>query len=244
MEWRDEGAVLSVRPHGESAAIIEVLTARHGRHAGVVRGGASRRMAAHLQAGSQVAVVWRARLGEHIGAFAVEPIRARAGVLGDGMALAGLNAVCALLRVSLPEREPAGAFYAKTIALLDAFEVGSDWPCDYLRWERDLLDILGYGLDLGSCAVTGGHEDLVFVSPKSGRAVSEKGAGVWADRLMPLPPALLGQGPADTSEVLQGLAITGHFLLRGLDGELMGRPLPEARTRLLARLSGLASRMP
>ncbi len=239
MEWQSEGAILSMRPHGESAAIIEVLTALHGRHAGVVRGGASRRMAAHLQAGCQVSVTWRARLGEHMGAFAVEPIRARAGVLGDGLALAGLNAVCALLRVALAERQPLGAFYDQTIALLDGMEAGRDWPPDYLRWERDLLDTLGFGLDLTACAVTGGREDLAFVSPKSGRAVSRQGAGEWADRLLPLPAGMLGQGPISPAEMAQGLALTGHFLDRGLAAVLNGRSLPQARARLVEKLARL-----
>ncbi len=243
MEWHSEGAILSMRPHGESAAIIEVLTALHGRHAGVVRGGASRRMAALLQPGTQVALHWRARLGEHMGAFTVEPVRARAGVLCDGLALAGLNAICGLLRVALPEREAMGGFYSQTIALFDAMEAGRDWPPDYLRWERDLLEVLGYGLDLTRCAVTGGREDLAFVSPRSGRAVSRIGAGEWADRLLPLPPAMLGQGPASAEEVVQGLATTGHFLRAGLEAVLAGKPLPEARARLLAQMSKAASQM-
>ncbi|MDZ7905083.1 MAG: DNA repair protein RecO [Cypionkella sp.] len=243
MEWHSEGAILSMRPHGESAAIIEVFTALHGRHAGVVRGGTSRRMAAHLQPGTQVAVTWRARLGEHMGGFTCEPIRARAGILGDALALAGLNSVCALCQIALPEREGMGGFYTQTIALLDALEAGADWPPDYMRWEQALLDALGYGLDLTRCAVTGGREDLAYVSPKSGRAVARGAAGEWADRLLPLPQAMLGQGPAAASEVLQGLAITGHFLARGLDAVLNGRPMPQARTRLLARLEGRASQM-
>jgi DNA repair protein RecO (recombination protein O) len=243
MEWQSEGAILSMRPHGESAAIIDVFTALKGRHLGVVRGGISRKMAAHLQPGTQVAVTWRARLGEHMGAFAAEPIRARAGIMGDALALAGLNAVCAMLRVALPEREGAGAFYGQTIALLDALEARGNWPPDYLRWERDLLEMLGYGLDLTRCAVTGGREDLAYVSPKSGRAVSRVGAGDWAGRLLPLPPAMLGQGPASQAEIVQGLALTGHFLQRGLDGVLSGKPLPEARARLLARLAKPASQM-
>ncbi len=243
MEWRSEGAILSMRPHGESAAIIEVFTALKGRHSGVVRGGASRRMAAHLQPGSQVDVTWRARLGEHIGGFGAEPVRARAGILGDSLALAGLNAICALLHVALPEREAMGAFYDRTISLLDALEAGADWPCDYLRWEQALLEALGYGLDLTRCAVTGGREDLAFVSPKSGRAVSRAAAGPWEGRLLPLPAMMLGQGPADDREVLQGLAITGHFLARGLEAVLNGRPLPEARNRLLARIERRASQM-
>jgi len=244
MEWQSEGAILSMRPHGESAAIIEVLTALHGRHLGVVRGGASRRMAAHLQPGTQVAVTWRARLGEQMGAFAVEPLHARAGILADGRALAGLNAVCALLRLALPERQAVAGFYAATTRLLDLLDQGGDWTATYLRWERDLLDCIGYGLDLTACAVTGGREDLVYVSPKTGRAVSRAGAGDWAERLLPLPAALLGQGPADRGEVLAGLATTGHFLHIALAALQQDRPLPEARARLLAYLAKPASPLP
>jgi DNA repair protein RecO (recombination protein O) len=240
MEWQGTGAILSMRLHGESAAIIEVFTDTQGRHAGVVRGGASRRMAAHLQPGTQVAVVWRARLDAHIGTFTVEPIRARAQILGDNLALCGLNAVCAMLLAALPEREAQGAFWAHTMALLDAIEAGGDWPPDYLRWELALLEVLGFGLDLRSCAVTGSREDLAFVSPKSGRAVARGAAGEWAARLLPLPPVLLGQGPALGAEIAQALSLTGFFLNRGLEPLLNGKPLPEARARLVAQLTRLA----
>jgi DNA repair protein RecO (recombination protein O) len=243
MEWQSEAVILSMRPHGESAAVIEVLSALHGRCAGVVRGGASRRMAPHVQPGTQVVVTWRARLAEQMGRFDLEPVCGRAGLLGDVLGLAGLNAVCALLRVALPERVGVGAFYGQTINLLDAMERGQAWPPDYLRWERDLLEVLGFGLDLTCCAVTGGREDLAFVSPKSGRAVGRDAAGAWADRLFALPPALLGQGGADAVEMGQGLAITGHFLQRGLEAVLAGRPLPEARARLVARLSNHGSQL-
>ena len=244
MEWHSEGTVLSMRPHGESAAIIDVFTQLHGRHAGVVRGGASRRLAAHLQAGTQVSAVWRARLGDHMGVFTIEPIAARAGILADPLALAGLNAVCALLRAGLAEKQPVGRFWGQTMALLDAMQAQSaEWPADYLRWERDLLDVLGFGLDLGACALTGTREDLAYVSPKSGRAVARQAAGVWADRLLPLPPALLGQGPASFAELGKGLSTTGYFLQRGLGPMLPGQSLPAARARLLARLERAASQI-
>lgn len=237
LEWRDEGAVLSMRPHGESAAIIEVFTASHGRHLGVVRGGASRKMAAVLQPGSQVAVVWKARLEGHIGAFTVEPVRSRAAVLGDRLALAGLSAACALLHSALPEREPHLSLWQGSMTLLDALATGGDWTPLYLRWELQMLEEAGFGLDLSSCAVTGSRDDLAYVSPKSGRAVSRQGAGEWADRLLPLPQGMLGQGPVSRVELLQGLAITGHFLTRELAPMLDGRPLPEARARLLDLLT-------
>ncbi len=240
MEWRDEGVLLAVRPHGESAAIIEVFTAQHGRHAGVVRGGTSRRLSPILQPGAQLAVTWRARLDGQIGAFVVEPLRSRTGVLGDRLALGGLSAICALLQVALGEREPHPGLWVSSIQLLDALQTAPDWPLQYLRWEMQLLEELGFGLDLTSCAVTGSREDLAYVSPKTGRAVSRAAAGEWATRLLPLPVALLGQGAADDVEIAQGLALTGHFLARELTQMLNGRPLPEAR----ARLVGLLSRSP
>ncbi len=238
MEWRDEGVLLAVRGHGESAAIIEIFTAEHGRHAGVVRGGGSRRVAPVLQTGAQLAVSWRARLENHLGAFTVEPLKGRAGaLLADRLALAGLNATAALLAFALPEREPHPALYAASVALFDALGETADWPLAYLRWELQLLEELGYGLDLSSCAVTGSPDDLVYVSPKSGRAVSRKGAGAWADRLLPLPPALLGQGPVEAAELIAGLRLTGFFLEHRLAAELSHRPLPEARRRLVELLS-------
>ena len=236
MEWRDEGALIAMRLHGESAAIIEVFTAAHGRHAGVVRGGGSRRMAAMLQPGTQLQVHWQARLDEHLGTFVVEPLGSRAAILSDRLALAGLNSICALLHLALPERDPHPALWVKTVALLDLLTAG-DWPPAYLRWELELLDELGFGLDLGSCAVTGSREDLAFVSPRTGRAVSRAAAGEWEARLLPLPPSLLGQGPTSPAELVQGLALTGHFLNRGLQAVLFDKPLPEARGRLIEMLA-------
>lgn len=237
MEWRDEGALLSVRQHGETSAIIEVFTAGHGRHAGVVRGGTSRRIAPVLQPGAQLALTWRARLHEHIGAFTVEPVRSRAAaVMADRRALAALGSVTALLAFALPEREPHPALYARTVALLDALASGADWPADYVRWELALLEELGFGLDLGRCAATGSTEDLAYVSPRSGGAVSRRGAGEWADRLLPLPPVLLG-GPAAPGDLARALTTTGHFLDRWLVPALGDRPLPAARGRLVAALT-------
>lgn len=236
MDWRDEGLLLSMRPHGESAAIIEVLTAAHGRHAGVVRGGASRKMAATLQPGTGLMLEWRARLDEHIGAFTVEPLRSRAHLLSDRLALAGLLSACALLRVALPEREPHPGLWTVTLALFDALGQ-ADWTSAYLRWELRLLEELGFGLDLSACAVTGATEGLAYVSPKSGRAVTAKGAGDWADRLLPLPQGLAANAPLGPEALAQGLRLTGFFLERGLRPVLHDKPLPEARARLLDLLN-------
>lgn len=237
MEWRDQGALLSVRKHGESSVIIEMFTHAHGRHLGVVRGGVSRKMTPHLQPGAQLEVTWRARLDEHLGSFTVEPLRARTGVLADRLALAGLNAICALLSFALPEREPHARFYDLSIALLDALEAGDSWPLDYLHWEMLLLEQMGYRLDLTRCAVTGTTEGLAYVSPKSGRAVSKDGAGEWVDRLLPLPPCLTNDDGAGLTDLLAGLKTTGYFLENWLAPALGDKPLPKARQRLVDTLA-------
>lgn len=237
MDWREDGILLSVRRHGETSAIIEVFTEGHGRHAGVVRGGTSRKIAPVLQPGAQIEVSWRARLDEHIGSFTVEPVRSRAAaMMSDRLSLAGLNAVTALLGFTLPEREPHQLLYRRSLALFDMIGTTEAWPVAYLRWELSLLEEMGFGLDLGRCAVTGARDDLVYVSPKTGRAVSAAGAGDWADRLLPLPPILMGQGTAPASEILDGLRTTGHFLTAWLAPALGDRPLPEARQRLIDAL--------
>ncbi|MBL9051400.1 MAG: DNA repair protein RecO [Tabrizicola sp.] len=236
IDWRDEGFVITVRPHGETSAILEVFTAGHGRHAGVVRGGASRKMAAILQPGSGLQLEWRARLDDHIGSFTVEPKRSRAHLMADRLALAGLLSACALLRTALPEREPHPLLWAETQALLDS--IGNEgWTSAYLRWELRLLEELGFGLDLASCAVTGASEGLAYVSPKTGRAVTRAAAGDWADRLIPLPPGLTGEGLLDAEAVKAGLRLTGYFLEQGLRPVLHERPMPEARSRLVDLLS-------
>lgn len=238
MDWRDHGILLSNRRHGETAAIIEVFTQAHGRHAGVVRGGTSRKIAPILQPGAQLDVLWRARLEEHIGTFQVEPLRSRAAAAFSGrLALAGLNAVVSLLSFCLPEREPHPGIYKQTEQLMDLLGQDEIWPLAYLRWELALLDELGFGLDLSACAVTGTTETLIYVSPKSGRAVSAEGAGEWADKLLALPPCLRGQGQAPDAEVRAGLMTTGYFLENKLAVSLGHRPLPEARARFVEQFS-------
>lgn len=238
IEWREEGVLLAARKHGETSVIIEVLTRDHGRHAGVVRGGASRRLAPVLQPGSQLDLTWKARLEDHLGAFVVEPVRSRAAqVMGDRLALAGLGAVCALLGVGLAEREAHAPLYDRTVALFDLMGQGDLWPLAYLRWEMALLEELGFGLDLSRCAVTGVQDDLIYVSPKSGRAVSRAGAGEWAPKLLPLPPVMRGKGEATPVEIIAALSVTGHFLHEGLAPNLRDGALPKARSRLLETLA-------
>lgn len=235
MDWRADGILLAVRRHGESSAILELFTVDHGRHAGVVRGGASRKMAPLLQVGAQLDATWRARLSDHIGSYTVEIVKGRAAdVMGDRVALAGLSAVCALLSFTLPERAPYPALYARTLAVLDG--LGAErWAEAYLGWEMELLAEMGFGLDLSVCAASGVTQDLAYISPRTGRAVSRAAAGDWADRLLPLSPALAGlsNGLAD---VIEGLQVTGHFLESHLARSLGDRPLPAARARLLDAL--------
>ena len=234
MEWRGQGILLSTRRHGETSTIIEMFTPEQGRHLGIVRGGTSRKIAPILQPGAQLDVAWRARLEDHIGAFTVEPVRSRAAsAMSDRLALAGLNTVTGLLSFCLPEREPHAPLYHRTQALLDLLGQNDVWPLAYLRWELSLLEEMGYALDLSACAVTGSTEDLIYVSPKSGRAVSSKGAGEWADRLLPLPKVLRGIGESADAEIAEAFKTTGYFLNSHLARDLGDRPLPEARARFV-----------
>lgn len=241
MEWREDGLLLSQRRHGESSAIIEVFTRFHGRHAGIVRGGASRKIAPLIQPGAQLDVTWRARLEDHLGTFSVEPVQSRAFLLSDRLMLAGLNALTSLLSFALPEREAHPALYDRTLAVLDMMEESPFWTLAYLRWELALLEDLGFGLDLSRCAVTGSEDNLTYVSPKSGRAVSKAAAGEWAERLLPLSPALIVEGDGSVEDLLAGLRVSGHFLDQRLAPSLGDRPIPAARNRLvdlIARTGG------
>ncbi|SHH96948.1 DNA repair protein RecO [Marivita hallyeonensis] len=241
MDWRDTGILLSSRRHGETSMIIEVFTPERGRYAGVVRGGASRKIAPILQTGAQLDLAWRARLEDHIGSFTVELQRSRAAVaMGQRLALAGMNAVLALLAFALPEREAHEALYQKSQNLLDLLDQPDLWPLAYLQWETALLDDLGYGLDLKQCAVTGSTEDLIYISPKSARAVSSKGAGDWANRLLPLPPALQGAATDDT-DIVEALRVTEYFLVNKLAKDQIGKPLPQARARFIDALQRRAT---
>jgi DNA repair protein RecO (recombination protein O) len=238
MDWRDTGFVLIARRHGETALIVELLTETHGRHAGLVRGGQSPKKRALLQPGNLVSVSWRGRLPEHLGAFEIELLRPHAaGLIDDPDRLAALSSAAALIALAVPEREPHGDVYqalGQLIALLDS----AGWAAHYVAWECALLAALGFGLDLGSCAATGVNDDLAYVSPRTGRAVSRSAGAPYHDKLLPLPGFLWRDTPADASGLVAGLALTGHFLHHHLL-EPQGRGLPEARTRLAERLRRL-----
>jgi DNA repair protein RecO (recombination protein O) len=245
MEWHDSGFVLAARRHGENAVIVELLTRDHGRHAGLVRGGQSPKLRAVLQPGNEVAAVWRGRLAEHLGSIACEIVRTYAArILDDPERLAALSAAAALVAAALPEREPHPDVFASFESLLDALDSATDWPARYVGWERDLLAALGFGLDLGCCAVTGATTDLAYVSPRTGRAVSRAAGLPYHDKLLALPEFLWRSEPADRDQIALGMTLTGHFLVRHVFVP-QGRILPAARSRLFERMrqSAVADRV-
>ncbi len=240
VDWSDEGIVLAARPHGEGSAVAILLTRGHGRHAGLVRGAFSGRARGLYQPGNRVTAEWRARLAEHLGNYTCELAHGHAAaVLDDPLKLAGLTAACAVAEASLPEREPHPRVHDGLAALLDAManpELGDTWVAAYVVWEVGVLADLGYGLDLAACAVTGSQEDLAYVSPRSGRAVSVAAGEAYRDRLLPLPRFLIGRGGGDPDDLFRGLALSGFFLERHVFAT-HGREPPPARTRFVERFA-------
>ena len=240
MQWSDEGVILSVRSHAETSAVVEVLTREHGRHLGLVHGGRSRKARPVLQMGNHIEVTWKARLAEQLGVITVEPIRSY-GVeaMEDAPALAALMSICSLAR-ALPERDPHPNLYEVTLFVLGFLDDPTVWPALYVRWELALLDEFGFGLDLSRCAATGVTTDLVYVSPKTGRAVSLAAGEPYKDRLLALPPFLRGQtgNGVQMADVLVGFDLTSHFLQARLF-DPREQPMPEPRVRLRGLLEKL-----
>ncbi len=238
MDWTDDGIILSARRHGETSVIVSLLTREHGRCAGLVRGGTGRRQRGVLQAGTLVRATWRARLAEHLGNLSCEPISsAVAGVLGDSMRLAALSAACAVAEAALPEREPYPGAFEGLCILMDSL-AGEAWPTVFVKWELGLLAELGYGLDLSCCAATGRNDQLAYVSPKTGRAVSLSAGEPYRNLLLRLPEFLiLGDVLASPAEVFDGLALTGYFLTRHV---FAAGSVPPARARLFDRMRAAA----
>jgi DNA repair protein RecO (recombination protein O) len=218
MEWTDEGIVLGVRRHGESSAIVELLTRSHGRHLGLVRGGAGSRMRPLLQPGNSVSALWRARLDEHLGTYALEGTRMRAAsLLGASHAAYGVTHLAALARL-LPERDPHEDIFEMLEQTLDDFDHAGAAAIHLIRFELAMLTELGFGLDLTICAASGATTELIYVSPKSGGAVSRQAGEPWQDRLLRLPPFLREDDSAESDwsegDLLDGFELTGRFLLR------------------------------
>jgi DNA repair protein RecO (recombination protein O) len=238
MEWTDTGIVLGTRRHGEANAILELMTREHGRHLGLVRGGAGTRLKPVLQAGNSVLATWRARLDEHLGHFTIEGLDLRAAsFLPAAHAVYGVTHLAALMRL-LPERDPHESVFEALDAALDQLGDPATVAVLAARFELRLLAELGFGLDLSVCAATGTATDLVYVSPKSGRAVSRAAGEPWRDRLLALPAFLADEeAPAPTSdELAAGFALTGFFLGRHVY-EARGEPLPEARTHFIVAVT-------
>ncbi len=241
-EWEGPAVVLSARPHGESGAVVTLLTEALGRHPGLVRGGQSQAQAALWQTGNLVEARWVARLAEQLGALSGELVHPAAALaMDDPLALDVLAGACAVAEGALPEREPHPAAFHGLFGLVVALarEPGAAVPA-LVRWELALLAELGYGLDLSACAVTGAAEGLAFVSPRSGRAVTAEAGAAYAGRLLVLPAFLTADLPAGAADWLAGLRLTGHFLTRDAFG-LQHRPLPAARERLEARVAALVA---
>jgi DNA repair protein RecO (recombination protein O) len=241
MDWDAPGIVLDARPYGEGDAIATVMTAEHGAHRGLARGGAARGRIAIWQPGNLVHVRWVGRLADQLGTFSAELVHPSAALaMDDALVLAMLSAVCAVAEGALPEREPHLRVFEGLLHLIARLGHGPVMLADLVRWETILLADLGYGLDLTSCAVTGDTVGLAFVSPKTGRAVTAAAAGEWTSRLLPLPAFVVSGDEATAAEWRDGLRLTGHFLARDAFG-LQHRPLPQARQMLYDRVAALAA---
>ena len=243
MEFSDYGIVLDARAHGETAAVVQIFTAQHGRWAGLVYGGQGRRMRPILQAGNEVKADWKGRGEDALGHFTLEMTRARAGeIMQDRTSLAGLSGACAIALATLPEREAHLPAYTAMAVLLDNLDDLDLWPALMARWELGLLAELGFGLTLDRCASTGQRENLVYVSPRSACAVSAEAGEPYKDKLLLLPRFLRGESNDCTLEdALAGLHTTGYFIETRIL-HLSGKPLPEARQNMInllkTKLSG------
>lgn len=234
MQWSDDGVVLATRRHGEHALVVQLLTREHGHHAGILRGGQSPRVRAQWQIGSRIRVTWKARLVEHLGSISGELVAGHASrFFDDRVRLAALASAAALAAAALPEREPHPRAYAGLDALIAALEENDRWAVAYVEWEMTLLEEMGFGLDLSRCAATGVTDNLVYVSPRSGQAVSAMAGAPYRDRMFRLPAFLRQAGVAtrpEPDDVLDGLALTGFFLDRRVFAS-HGRETPAARGR-------------
>ncbi len=240
MEWTDEGIVLGVKRHGETSVILELMTQAHGRHLGLVRGGAGTRMRGVLQPGNALRATWRARLDEHLGRYAVEAVNLRAaGYLSAAHAVYGVIHLAALCRL-LPEREPHASIHATLEAILDRLDDPHAVAPMIARFELDFLAELGFGLDLSACAATGATQDLIYVSPRSGRAVSREAGEAYRDRLLRLP-AFLGADdePASAADLADAFTLTGFFLDRHAFAP-RGLAMPDARAQFVTAIMRVA----
>ncbi len=240
MEWDAPAIVLDARPYSEGDAVATVMTEQHGLHRGLARGGASRGQGAVWQPGNLAQVRWVARLAEQLGSFSAELIHPAAALaMADPLVLAMLSSACAVAAGVLPEHEPHPRVFDGLLQLIATLPQGATVLDVLIRWEAVLLAELGYGLDLAACAVTGETTGLGWVSPKTGRAVTDQAAGVWKSRLLRLPAFMVSDAPGTAADWRDGLRLTGHFLERDAFGQ-HHRPLPQARRMLYDRVAALA----
>jgi len=236
MEWRDRGILLSTKEFGETSLIIDVFTPNHGKSSGVVRGGQSKKLKPILQIGAQLDLTWKARLEEHLGSFQVELIRSRtAYVINNRLLLAGMLSSASLINKFFPTGQVYTEFYESSEKLFDLLQFPDIWTLGYFKWELEFMETLGFGLDLKKCAVTGSTEDLKFISPKSGRAVSKAAAGEWSSKLLPFPVAESGQFNS-FNDILDGLKVTQFFLEKKVLATFGMNTLPKARSRFISSL--------
>jgi DNA repair protein RecO (recombination protein O) len=236
MQWTDEGIVIGAKRHGEGSAILELMTRDHGRHLGLVRGGAGSRLKPILQPGNSVSATWRARLDEHLGNYAVEALNLRAaGFFSSPHAIYGVGHLAALMRL-LPERDPHLSLYESLDDILGRLDDAVSAAPMVVRFELQLLSEIGFGLDLERCVATGASGDLVFVSPKSGRAVSRLAGEPWADKMLRLPAFMRDRELVPTvPDLADGFALTGYFLARYVL-EPRGLALSDERAHFIAAL--------
>ena len=241
MEWEGPAVVLAARPQSEGNAVVTVLTEGQGSHRGLARGGNSRGQASLWLPGNLVQARWVARLQEQLGSLTAELVHPGAALaMDDPLALAILSAACAVAEGALPEREPHPRVFGGLVQLIAGLARGEDALTDFVRWEAALLADLGYGMDLSACALTGEVAGLAWVSPRTGRAVSDDAAGEWRARLLRLPGFLAGANSAGPEDWRDGLKLTGHFLERDAFGH-HHRPVPPARHMLYDRVLALAA---
>jgi DNA repair protein RecO (recombination protein O) len=237
MQWTDEGIVIGVKRHGEANAILELMTREHGRHLGLVRGGFGSRLKPVLQVSNSVSATWRARLDEHLGNYTVEGLRLRASnFFASPHAIYGVGHLAALMRL-LPERDPHAGLYSVFEEILDRLEDPVLAAPLVVRFELQLLSELGFGLDLTQCASTGARADLIYVSPKSGRAVSRDAGEPWAAKMLRLPAFLREREALPAGrDLADGFALTGFFLARYVL-EPRGLSLADERAHFIAALN-------
>jgi DNA repair protein RecO (recombination protein O) len=236
LEWQDSGIILSVRGHGDTGGIVSILTKDHGRAMGYVYGATSTKMRGVLEPGNLVSIDWKAKSNDQLGTFTLELEKSiAADVMDDAAKLTAMQSACVLADKTMPEREKHTGMYEGTKALMASFATDI-WAPTYIYWEMGLLRELGFGLDLSKCAATGSVDNLIYVSPKSGCAVSAAAGEIYKEKLLALPPFLRGEGGFEESDILNGLKLTGHFLLHRVFSQSNSN-LPESRLRLEEKFS-------